>query len=395
MDEMSGKSQVDAELFESGPPLKWQKSVGLVKPGEPRAIRRAQLVMLIGWMPLALLAAVQFLVFDDAAAKSFFLDFSVHARYLAAAPLFILAEPDCLPRMGRIVCHFLDARLIREAELARYERAVTSTRRLLNSRVADVVIVLLAYAVVLALILKAPSAVLPAWQRSVGAGSLAFSLAGWWDKFVSLPLLLVLFLGWIWRVILWGRFLWMLARLDLRLIPSHPDHVGGLKFVSSCLRGFRLICLAMGVIVAGAAANRVMYAGASLLAFKNIIIGLVVFVLVLFAGPLTIFIRKLREAKRRGTFEYGALGAAVGQQFEQKWIGSVDAIDENALAAQDFSATTDLYQVVGNVYEMKAVPFGLKNLGELVAATLLPFVPVAFMAMPFQEILEDVVKLLL
>jgi len=37
---------------------------------------------------------------------------------------------------------------------------------------------------------------------------------------VSLPLLLVLFFGWLWRLFLWVRFLWCLSRLDLHLIPA-------------------------------------------------------------------------------------------------------------------------------------------------------------------------------
>jgi hypothetical protein len=186
-----------------------------------------------------------------------------------------------------------------------------------------------------------------------------------------------------------------MARLDLLLTPSHPDHVGGLKFVGTSLRGFRLLALALGAIAAGTAANRVMYWGTSPLAFKHVAVGLVVFVLALSAGPLTVFVRKLRAAKRRGTFEYGALGCAVGRQFERKWLGRAGGVDESALDAPDFSATTDLYQVVANVYEMESLPFGLKSLSELVAMTLLPFVPVALMAVPLDVIIKDIAKLLL
>ncbi len=254
---------------------------------------------------------------------------------------------------------------------------------------------LVAYALLVALSLNVTPGTVPAWYTAGGVGPRGISLAGWWYALVSLPLLLVLFLGWMWRVFLWCRFLWLMARLDLLLIPGHPDHVGGLKFVSSSLRGFRLIALALGAVAAGAVANRVLYSGAPLLAFKHVAIGLVVFILALSAGPLTVFIKKLRGAKRRGTFEYGALACAVGRQFEQKWLGRAGGVDEGTLEAQDFSATTDLFQVVSNVYEMDSLPFGLKNLSELVVATLLPFVPVALLAVPFDVILKSIAKLLL
>lgn len=392
---MSRVLQIDDDnLFDGGPPLRWQKVVGLIRPDNPRIVRRAQLVILIGWLPLALLAAVQFITLRDGAAKSLLFDFAVYARFLIAAPLFILAESDCIPRLGRIVRHFLNAGLITEPDRERYERAVVSTRRLLDSTLVDMVTVALVYMLMLALILNVRPEVFPAWHRSGGAGVAAFSLAGWWHALVSLPLLLILFFGWLWRLLLWGRFLFLMSRLNLRLVPSHPDKAGGLNFVSSSLRGFRLIALSLGVIVAGTEANRVVYAGASPLAFRNVAIGLLAFILVLSAGPLTVFITKLRETKRRGTFEYGALAGALGQQFEQKWIERVKTLDESVLSEPDFSATTDLNQVVANVYEMRDVPFDLKSLAEIVGATLLPFVPVALMAVPFDVVMESAAKLL-
>lgn len=380
------------ELFDGGPPLRWQKSLGLVRPDDSRSLRRAQLVMLVGWVPPALLAAAQWFFMRDEAAKSFFYDFAVYARLLVAAPLFILAEPDCIPRLGGIARHFLDAGLVRDADRARFDTAVASTRRLLDSTTADFVSVLLAYILTGAMVMNVTRGEVPAWFVTGRSG---LSPAGGWHTLVSEPLLLVLFLGWMWRVFLWGRFLWLMARLDLLLIPGHPDRVGGLKFVGTSLRGFRLLGLGLGSIAAGTAANRVAYAGESPLAFKHVAGGLIVFVLILSAGPLTVFVRKLREAKRRGTFEYGALGWSLGRQFERKWFGRAGGVDEGALEAPDFSATTDLYQVVSNVYEMKAFPFDLKSLAEPVTATLLPFVPVALMAVPLDVVLEDITKLLL
>jgi len=392
---MSGAVQIDSDLFDGGPPLRWQKAVGLVRPGNPRIIRRAQLVILIGWLPLALLAAFQFLSPRNGTAKFLLSDFSVYSRYLIAAPLLVLAEADCIPRLGIIARHFLDAGFIAEMDRERYERAIASTRRLLDSTMADMITVALVYMLVVALILNVRPEIFPAWHRSGGEGVAAFSLAGWWHVLVSLPLLLILFFGWFWRLLLWGRFLFLMSRLNLRLVPSHPDQVGGLKFVSSSLRGFRLIALSLGMIAAGTEANRVIHEGTSPLAFRNVTIGLLVFILILSAGPLTIFTAKLRATKRRGIFEYGALARAMGQQFEQKWIGRVKPVDESALSEPDFSAMTDLYQTAGNVYEMKNIPFGLRSLVEIVCATLLPFALVALMAVPLDLFLERIVKLLL
>ena len=68
---------------------------------------------------------------------------------------------------------------------------------------------------------------------------------------------------------------------------------------------------------------------------------------------------------------------------------------EDALEVPDFSATTDLYQVVSNVYDMRTVPIDVRDVLLLVATTLLPFLPIVLMAVPFDVILKDIAGLLL
>src|SRR5215470_139704 len=359
---MNETVRTERELFDGGPPHRPQRSLGLIKPNEPRMAWRAVLAVLVGWGPLAVLAAAQDLALGGDRTRSLLLDFAVYARFLLAAPLFIVAEPVCFSRLGRTVRHFLDAGLVREADRARFDAVVASTRRLRDAIVVELVAVLLAYAVIGALMRDVPSTVIPVWHRSGGSGSLAFSAAGWWHVLVSLPLLLVLFFGWLWRLFLWGRFLWCMSRLDLRLIPAHPDHAAGLQFVGYSLRAFSLLGMALGTIVAGTVADRVVHAGASPTAYIHLIVALVVCVVLLFGGPLLVFTGKLFYTKWRGTLEYGALATGVGGQFEHKWLKRSEGIDESALAVSDFSAITDLYQAVSNVYDMGIIPLDLRNI---------------------------------
>src|SRR5262249_10812167 len=152
---------------------------------------------------------------------------------------------------------------------------------------------------------------------------------------------------------------------------------------------------ALGAIVAGFVANHVVHAGIPPTTYLHLVGGLVVGVVLLFSSPLLIFANKLLQTKRHGIFAYGALAIGEGQQLERKWLHRVDGIDESVLEVPDFSATTDLYQVVANVYDMSTVPLDLKNMIPLVIATLLPFVPVALMAVPLDVILQQLVNLLL
>jgi hypothetical protein len=86
-------------FLDGGPPRWLQRSLGLIKPDEPRIARRAEIVVLVGWAPLVVLAIAEGLLLRNHVAQSFFADFAVHARSLVAAPLLILAEADCIPRL--------------------------------------------------------------------------------------------------------------------------------------------------------------------------------------------------------------------------------------------------------------------------------------------------------
>jgi hypothetical protein len=338
---------------------------------------------------LAALAIAQSIVFSGTTATSFFGDFAVHARYLIAMPALIVAEADCIPKLERIVRNFVDAGLIADSDMVRYQYAVASTHRILDSRYGDLVAPVIAYVIIVATRFYVSPDLFPDWQR---AGHSYYSLAGWWHVLISLPLLLILFFGWLWRLALWARFLFLMASLNLQLIPSHPDHVGGLKFVSSSLRGFRLISLGLGAVVAGAIANRVVYHGAGLLSFKDLALGLSVFTVLLFAGPLTVFVRRLRQTKKRGVFEYGALANRLGREFEAKWLST--PAEAGMLEAPDFSATTDLYSVSANVYEMRDIPFSWKDLVGPILPALLPIGAVALLAIPLQVVIDSLFKLL-
>src|SRR5207237_1363837 len=140
----------------------------------------------------------------------------------------------------------------------------------------------------------------------------SFSWAGWWHLLVSMPISLILLFGWLWRLFLWNVLLWRVSRLDLQLVPAHPDLSGGLQFVGASLRAFPVLSFALGAVVAGGVANRVVHQGMHLIEFKYIIATLVIAILILFVAPLMAFTRAILQARRRGIFAYGALAGAVG-----------------------------------------------------------------------------------
>ena len=388
---MAQPNLADNEIFDGGPPLRLEKSLGLIKSNQRRSVQRAILVVLIAWAPLVILSAIESLVLEENRLASLMVDLTVISRYLIAAPLFILAEEFTIFRLGQIGRDF--GGFITAADRPRFDAIIAQSRRLLTSLQVEVLVVVLAYLAMIVLTQTVPTEDIPLWHKASGSGA-GYSWAGWWHALVSVPVALVLLLGWLWRIFIWGLFLFRVSRLDLQLVAAHPDLVGGLQFVGLSIRAFLLLSFAISTTVAGGVAYRVLYMGTSFFSFIYVIIAVVILSLLLFVGPLLVFGWKLVETRRRGIIDYGGLAGAMGSQLEKKWLDYRKSVSEGALDVQHFSATTDLYQVVSNVYQMKPFPIATQDLIALIVVTLLPFLPALLFEIPLEEILSDLVKLM-
>ncbi len=381
-------------LFEGGPLLSLQQWLGLTRDNDLHIGRTSSLVALVGWVPRVLLAFVQSPTLHIDELTSLLWQVGVHARYLVAAPLLVVAEVECGARLSAIVSNFIKTGIVPEDEHKRLSTAVRSTRRMVNSTAVEAVVVVFAYLVVAATIWSTPIEQVPTWHRS-GTIVPIYSLAGWWHMLVSLLLLLVLLLSWLTRFVLWVRLLWLVSRLKLRLVASQPDHAGGLGFVGHSVRAFSGVALAIATIAAGYSAHMVLLGG-SLPAGQIVFnICLLAAVAGMFTAPLLIFTPIMITAWRQAGSDYGALAAEMGVAFEDKWFRQVRRVDSATLDQPDFSSTTDLYQVVANIYEMRLIPIDLKSVQMLGIAMLLPFVPVALLIVPMNEFLADLKGLLL
>ena len=374
-------------LFAGGPPLGLQFKLGLVTPDNLHVARRVLLFVGVAWAPLLVLAGVEGRLVGSGEGRAFLADLGVQARNLVAGPLLIAAEAAGIRVLSGIARRFVELLPVEGGERPRFVTQLLALRTLRDTRVAEFAVAFIAFGLSLAAIRALPLSSLPAWHRAAGDVD-ALSLAGWWHAVVSLPLLLMLLLGWLWRLFIWTRLLLLASRLPLNLVAVHPDKAAGLAFVGYSLRAFDLVGAAIAAIVAGTMANEVMHGGAALLGYKYTVGGLVVFVVVLFTAPLLVFSLKLIEVWRRGVRQYDELARVLGLKFEREWFdGVVPRSHDDMLERGDFSAATDLYQVVDRVHDLRIVPVDLMSIVMLVGATLLPFVPVVLIALPLDAVL--------
>lgn len=380
-------------LFGTGPFPHFQRSLGLFRPVAKNVVPRAVTSVVIGWLPLLVIVVAEILQ-GRSSALTFFTDYATHARSLIAAPLLILCEVLCLRRLAETANQFVKAGIIEKQSEHDYNSLVASTRRLVNATAVEIVALILAYSIAITLVQRvAILGVRPWWYFAAGDNA-GMSFAGWWHSLVSLPLLLILVFGWLWRVLLWGRFLIRIAMMKLRLVAANPDRASGLKFLNSSVIAFIPLAFTFGVIAAGSVATRISYQGATAENVQISVAGLIIVVLLLFVGPLLVFAWKLHSQKVEGIISYGGLADDVGRQFEEKWLENYDKFKAAALDANDFSATTDLYGIVANVHEMKVLPFELRAVVSLIVATLLPFIPVVLMTIPVKLIVGELARLL-
>lgn len=380
--------------FDAGPcPRLW--AVLRLAPATGRGWRRAGGVAAVAWLPLLLLAGLADADPGPSSPRSFLLDIPVHARYLVALPLLVAAEPWCLGQLKAVVAHFVRGGLIVDADLPRWHTLLASARRLLDGRGLEVVLAAGAFAgAILVGDLYRRGGASP-WMTS-GAGG-PRTAAGWWRTLVSQPLFLLILSTWLWRVMVWARFLWGVSHLELRLVPAHPDRAAGLRFMALSLRAFAPVAFGFGAVVAGTLAGEVLAVAqpSREFAYTPAVLASGAVALVLFAGPLFAFAGPLHRARVGGTLEYGALATALGRRFEERWLAPGAAVDAEALAAPDFSATTDLYSIAGNVRQMAVIPAGARDLAMLAMAAILPFLPLVFVVMPLSTVLKSVAGVLL
>jgi hypothetical protein len=354
------------------------RQMHLVRPSDRGEMtRRILLAAAAAWLPLALLARGDFLT-----------DIAVHVRMLLAVPLLIASEYMVIPRLEAIGRHIGASSMLAPSLSEALAGVVARARKASAGNVTACVMALVVYATVGLLVVFLPPGAGLAWQHSPTGHGL--SAAGLWHALVSLPILLALTMGWLWRLLVWTWFLRAVSRLGLGLLPSHPDRAGGLQFIAFSPRVFVPVVLAMATVVAGTLADEVFLRGQSPIG-REATPAVTAFVLVLaFMAPPLVFTRALLVAWRNGVFMYGELAARMGTRFEEKWLDVGLGRDGNPLEAPDFSATVDLYGVVANVYGMKLLLVEYPGMVMLAVAALVPFIPIWLHAVPLRTLAAHV-----
>ena len=380
---------VDFSLVLGGPLFQLWRRSHLVGDALELLHRRIVAFVVLAWVPLLLLSIAEGHAWGGSVALPFLYDLELQVRLLVALPLLILAEWVVHERMRPVVQQFVARGLIPDAARATFDAAIASALRLRNSVTAEVLLIAFVFGAGV-LVSQSTQIVLASasWYGVPLEGTVQPTLAGWWLRWVSLPLFQFVLLRWYFRLFIWARFLWQVSRIDLRFMPTHPDRCGGMGFVSSVSSAFVPVLSAQGAVLSGLIANRIFYAGATLPEFKLELIGLVAVMVFAILGPLLVFGPKLAAAQRKGAREYGILAQRYVREFDQKWLRGGAPSDEPFIGSADIQSLADLANSFEVVKGMRWVPFNMQTVLHLSVATLLPVLPLMLTMISLQELLE-------
>ena len=330
--------------------------------------RRIVVLTVLTWVPLLALSVAQGHAWGGSVALPFLYDIELHAQ-------------------------FLQRGLIPDSELAKFREAVSSAMRLRNAIWVEALLIAVVYVVGVGIVWRTQALEVAGWPGSPVGGIWRPSLAGWWLGLVSLPVFQFLWLRWYFRIFIWARFLWQVSRIELRLMPMHPDRCGGLGFLAGISQVFAPVLLAQGAVLAGMIANRIFYAGATLPAFKVELIGLVAVMVFAVLGPLLVFSPQLAAAKRTGLREHGILAQRYVQEYDRKWLRGGAPPDEPLVGSADIQSLADLGNSFEVVKEMRWVPFTMSTVFQLGVTTLTPVLPLMLTMISLEELLTRFLKI--
>jgi hypothetical protein len=268
---------------------------------------------------------------------------------------------------------------------------ISNLVRLSDSLLAEAVIVVLAY-LNLAARLQSGIGIAQAWALNDTSTGHHVSAAGWYYALVSLLLYQLLLGISLWKWLLWILFLFRLSRLDLHLVPTHPDNNGGLGFL-----GVSSLAIAPTIFVAAAAIGstwrtQILMHGMHLKDFTIQAGVLLATVLVIALGPLVFFVPKLLALRHKGILQYGVLGQLHSTGFHKKWIVNRRGHEEEFLAAPEISSLIDYSSSYENIEKLRLFPIDRASLIAVVLAVTIPLLPVVLAEIPFVTVLKGLLS---
>jgi hypothetical protein len=365
-------------LTEGGPFHRVTERLGLTRNG----LMRCWWFGILLWLPLVAgeLLRVALGLHPD---PSLF-DLSLHARLLFGLPVLLASERLLGKTTTSTMASLYEGRF---CDPGRLDPIVDRAIRLRDSWIVEAV--LLALALLggqLALWGVAGSA---GWFHGGGRVGFWWSFPRVWYSLIALPIAQFVMFRWLWRWAIWSYMLARISRLPLAALATHADLAGGLTPLARPLSAFACFVLATGSVLAGAWASQTIEQRTSIKALFPELLAYFLGVLAVALGPLLLFCGKLYQARRSGLTQYGAFMREYTLHFHDKWIARPANMDE-ALGSPEIQSLSDLGNSFQVISKTRLFVFSPRNIAMLLAAAMLPAIPLLAGSFTVEEALKRI-----
>jgi hypothetical protein len=314
-----------------------------------------------------------------------------HVRLAIAIPLLFLAETWVLPRMSEFIRNIVDSGMVKEKDLPELSRDIRRIEKLKDFWMLEIFFVLVA--IILPMILRLPG--MTGAQESIE--KLAVHGSIWtkiWYTSFCLPLFRYLILRWLWYLILWWYFLWRVQKLELNLIPTHPDRSAGLGYLEVVQMHFAPLIVASSAIFATAFAENISSGVMKFEALYHLVPTVILIYAVLFICPLYIFSGKLWQTKIKGLNEYMVMAHHYVDAFDRKWLRGQNPTGEEQLGTGDIQSLADLNNSVSIIGDMRIIPTSRKLIVSFAITSIIPMLPLLLLKYPLLQIVGALLNIL-
>jgi len=381
----AGRDEVS--LVRGGPFYRAQEALRLVHPNHWHLGRRTTCALAIGWLPLVLIT----LLLNPRALVGLLTDYTVNARMLFGVPVLLAGQPVMETIFRAIVGAVRDAGLLTPSDTDQLDKTLVRLIRLRDSVIPELIFVVIAYSKV-AETVQAQLIYVRPWGMAVSSAGPHLTTAGWYYVLVSQLLYQLLILISLWKWLLWCIFLYRLSKMDLQLVPTHPDQHGGIGFLGLSPVAITPTFLVISAVIGATWRAEIFREHVHWLSFKIEAIVLFGVVLIVTLGPLLLFVPRLTRLRRLGIFEYGALGQLESMQFHKRWIQHRAGREEEFPATPEASTLTDYGSSYQNIEHLQPFPFDQGAFFALILAVAIPLLPVVLAEVPFVTVLKALLE---
>lgn len=354
-------------------------TLGLVRDGT-NTIRLGIAIGLLAWavlLALALIEGVGLRLFSVPT-------IGIHVRFLLVVPLLFVCETWVVPRMAAFARAIVSSGLVPAESVGAWASNIRWVNRIEYSWLAESFLLLVALAVPLIEVIAPIPGKTSSWVSILQtAGRIPWTTA--WYLGFCLPIFRFLLLRWLWRLGLWWYLLWRLEKLELRLLPTHPDGVGGLGGLDTVHECFSPLVLANSALYSTQFAEDISTGSMPFDALYGWFFMVLLLNAALFIAPLSMFCATLWKCRVQGLSDYMGMAYRYVNAFDRKWIRGDPQSSPTLLGTPDLQSLADLTNGVRVVREMRWIPVGKRLVKVLTVAAITPMLPLLFLKYPVDQ----------